>query len=264
MARIALGLEYSGSHYFGWQRQPEGLTTIQGKLESALSYVADHPVEVTCAGRTDRGVHACCQVVHFDTDSARLPKAWWMGANTQLPSDIRVIWAKELNERFHARFSAEGRHYRYVISTAKVQPAHWYQQVSWYHQPLDLELMQRAAKFLLGEHDFSAFRSSQCQAKSPLRTVSKITWHQAGELLIMDIEANAFLHHMVRNIIGVLLKVGKKEQPVEWVKEVLESGDRTRAGTTAKPNGLYLIKAHYLEEFGLAALTRVENFITML
>jgi tRNA pseudouridine38-40 synthase len=250
-SRIALGVEYKGSRYRGWQRQASGVATIQEELEKALSRVADSPVVLNCAGRTDAGVHACGQVVHFDTQAERTLKAWVMGANINLPHDISVTWAKVMPAHFHARFKAIARRYRYVIYNDQIRPAHLGEEITWNHRPLDVERMREAAQYLVGEHDFSAFRAGQCQAKSPIKKMHHLRVTQHGKMIVLDLRANAFLHHMVRNIAGVLMTIGAGERPVEWMKEVLESRIRRTGGVTAHPFGLYLVQVEYPAEFVL-------------
>ena len=250
-SRIALGVEYKGSRYRGWQRQASGVATVQEELEKALSRVADSPVSLLCAGRTDAGVHACGQVVHFDTQAERTLKAWVMGANINLPHDISVTWAKVMPAHFHARFKAIARRYRYVIYNDQIRPAHLGEEITWNHRPLDVERMRQAAQYLVGEHDFSAFRAGQCQAKSPIKKMHHLRVTQHGKMIVLDLRANAFLHHMVRNIAGVLMTIGAGERPVEWMKEVLDSRIRRSGGVTAHPFGLYLVQVEYHDEFEL-------------
>ena len=241
---IALGVEYSGIMYAGWQRQ-KGPKTVQGELEKALSNVANSPISVNCAGRTDRGVHACYQVVNFNTSAKRKVEAFMLGANTLLPEDIKVHFACEVAEDFHARFSATKRHYRYVILQSSSSSALLHQKVTWIKQPLDIVLMQQAAENFLGEHDFSAFRAAGCQANSPMREIFNITVKRRGCLIVVDISANGFLHHMVRNLLGVLIPIGQQKEPIHYAKSVLASKNRSLAGVTAKPHGLYLIDVTY-------------------
>ncbi|MDX1676876.1 tRNA pseudouridine(38-40) synthase TruA [Arsukibacterium sp.] len=248
--RVALGIEYDGTGFFGWQRQRE-VNSVQQELETALTKVANSPVEVFCAGRTDAGVHATGQVIHFDTEAVRDEKAWIMGTNSQLPDQIAVRWAKPVAEDFHARFSATARRYRYIICNKKYRPAILRSGLSHYHQPLDIGLMQQAAPVLLGEHDFSAFRAVQCQSKTPFRNVHHLQLSRVGDYLILDIKANAFLHHMVRNITGSLLEIGMGRKPVYWLGELLQSRNRTLAAATAKPGGLYLVDVDYPEQFAI-------------
>lgn len=251
--RIAVGLSYDGYAYHGWQRQdnqPE-LPTVQYYVERAFTFVANHPVEVICAGRTDAKVHAVGQVIHFDTEATRDDYSWVFGANSNLPSDISVAWAKDVDHEFHARFTAEARSYRYIIYNHLVRPAISRNFVSWIRKPLDLSLMQLGARFLIGEHDFSSFRGADCQAKSAVREITRIELHQKGRMIVMDITANAFLMHMVRNIVGVLLPIGQGMQPPEWAKEVLEARERRQGGVTAPPNGLYLTSVSYPQPFDL-------------
>ncbi len=243
--KIALGVEYLGTNFHGWQLQKSGIRTVQQVVEKALSEVANHPVRVFCSGRTDAGVHAVEQVIHFETTSEREDKAWLFGGNVNLPSDVSFVWAKQVDEEFHARFNAFARRYHYKIHNTKVRSALAAQHSVWEPRMLNIDAMHDAAKFLVGEHDFSSFRGSLCQAKSPVKTIEFIKLNKAGDEILLDIKANAFLHHMVRNIVGTLLKVGKGERPISWVKEVLEAKDRKEAGATAPPQGLYFIKAFY-------------------
>jgi tRNA pseudouridine38-40 synthase len=248
--RIALGIEYNGAAYSGWQRQRE-VNSVQQELEHSLSIVADCPISVFCAGRTDAGVHGTGQVVHFDTDIERKMVAWTMGVNANLPSDIAVRWATEVPDTFHARFSATARRYRYIIYNHKLRPGILSSGVSHYHVDLDEEKMQRAGQFLLGENDFTSFRAAHCQSRSPWRNVTHLNVTRHGHYVIVDIKANAFVHHMVRNIVGSLMVVGREEQPEEWIDWLLKAKDRTLAGATAKAEGLYLVDVDYPEEFML-------------
>jgi tRNA pseudouridine38-40 synthase len=252
MPRFAAGLEYDGRAYSGWQNQP-GLRTVQGVLQGALSRVADSAVECTCAGRTDAGVHALGQVVHFDSDAARSERGFRLGANTYLPSDVSVVWLREVPGQFHARYSATARSYRYMILNRDSRPGLATGRATWERRPLDAELMHSAAQCLLGEHDFSAFRAIECQAKSPVRRVEALSVDRAGEWVTVAITANAFLHHMVRNVAGLLLSVGTGESPTERVPAVLAGRDRKSNAATAPPDGLYLASVRYPPEFGLPA-----------
>ena len=251
--RIALGIEYDGRPYCGWQYQDHS-PSVQATLEQALSSVADQPIRVICAGRTDTGVHTAEQIVHFDTDVARDEKAWIRGTNVNLPKSISVLWARNVSDTFHARFSAVRRRYRYVIFNRDIRPAFLAGRVAFEYRPLDEARMQEAAQYLLGEHDFNAYRAVACQAKSPIRTVYRLDVTRKDELLLIDIEANAFLHHMVRNIAGVLMTIGAGEQTPQWAKQVLEGRDRSLGGVTGPPDGLYLMEVVYPEEFGLPRL----------
>jgi tRNA pseudouridine38-40 synthase len=242
--RIALGVEYNGSRFCGWQTQPEGCA-VQDVLERALREIAGAPVSTTCAGRTDAGVHALAQVVHFDTDAERPAAAWVRGVNSLLPPPLAVTWASEVAENFHARYSALSRSYRYILLNDPVRPAADYARVGWFHLSLDLEKMCDAARLLTGEHDFSAFRSAECQARSPVRTVKRLDLVRRGSYVVFDVQANAFLHHMVRNIVGCLVYVGKGKFPPEWVGELLAGRDRTRAAPTFPAAGLYLARVEY-------------------
>ena len=252
MARIALGIEYNGAAYYGWQRQKQ-VPSVQQVLENAIAVVAQDNIEVFCAGRTDAGVHATNQIVHFDTDAVRPLKAWTMGVNANLPDDIAVKWSQEVPDDFHARFSACARRYRYLIRNVKLRPGIFYEGVTHFHYPLDEQLMHEAAQSLLGENDFSAFRAALCQSKTPFRNVHHVNVCRYGDFVMIDIKANAFLHHMVRNITGSLLKIGIQEQPVGWIKALLDSKDRTLAAATAKPNGLYLVQVDYPKPWQLPA-----------
>lgn len=253
MMKIALGVEYNGAAYFGWQRQKE-VNSVQQELEQALSVVANSPVEVLCAGRTDAGVHGTGQVVHFETNAERKMVAWTMGANANLPSDIAVRWATEVSEDFHARFSASARRYRYIIYNHKLRPGILSAGVSHYHVDLDEKKMHEAGQYLLGENDFTSFRAAHCQSRSPWRNVMHLNVARYGQYIVVDIKANAFVHHMVRNIVGSLMVVGRGEQPIEWIDWLLQSKDRTLAGATAKAEGLYLVSVDYPEIFGLPKL----------
>ncbi len=248
--RIALGIEYDGTDFSGWQRLAHG-RTVQAEVETAIAFVADHPVQVTCAGRTDAGVHARCQVVHFDSDATRSPRAWSLGITSRLPDTIAAIWAREVDAGFHARFHATRRAYRYVILNRSVRPALESRFVAWQRLPLDAVRMHASAQALLGEHDFSAFRSLACQAPHPRRTVHRLEVRREGEHIVVEIEANAFLHHMVRNIVGSLLPVGRAEQPVEWPAALLAGRARSVAGPTAEARGLTFIGPRYPAGTGL-------------
>lgn len=251
MRRIALGLEYDGANLNGFQRQASTKHTVQEHLEHALSVIAQENITLVCAGRTDAGVHATEQVVHFDTLAERPDKAWVQGVNTHLPDNIRVHWAQPCSETFHARFSAQSRTYRYILRSANTRSATLGKLVTHIPYALNKELMKQASEMLIGEHDFSAFRSSQCQANNPVRQMEYINWFEQGELTVMEIKANAFLHHMVRNIVGTLLEVGRGAKNTEWVAEVLASKDRRSAGATAPPWGLYLVGVDYPSSFNL-------------
>jgi tRNA pseudouridine38-40 synthase len=249
--RTAARVEYDGSRFHGWQAQQEGVRTIQRCVELALSRVADHPVKVIAAGRTDTGVHASAQVLHFDSSARRPMKAWVFGGNVNLPHDISILWAHPVEEGFHARFSAFARHYRYTICNRPIRPALDRHRVSWACRPLDASRMAAAAVHLIGEHDFSSYRALGCQAKTPVRRVHRLEVRRQGELIHIDIRANAFLHHMVRNIAGVLITIGSGEQEPSWARRVLEYRDRTRGGITAPPHGLHLVGVDYPTEFDL-------------
>lgn len=242
--RVALALEYRGTAYCGWQSQTGG-GSVQDALETAVSAVAAAPVRVTCAGRTDAGVHALSQVVHFDTDAQRPETAWVRGVNAHLPPDMAVRWAQAVDPEFHARFSARGRRYRYLLLNRPQRPGLLADRVAWYHRPLDLAAMQAAARLLLGEHDFSSFRAAECQAKSPVKTLQRADVARQGDLLVFDFAATAFLHHMIRNIVGALVYVGKGAHPPEWITELLAARDRTQAPPTFAAAGLYFAGVDY-------------------
>lgn len=248
--RIALGIEYDGSRFLGWQTQPGG-GTVQDALERAVSVIAGEPVALTCAGRTDRGVHARAQVAHFDTAAERPLGAWVRGVNALLPESAAVQWALPVPAEFHARYSARARTYRYVLLNRAVRPALAARYAGWVHAPLELEPMRAAARLLTGEHDFSAFRSAECQAKNPVRTLHALDIERRGERLDFVLRANAFLHHMVRNLVGTLLQVGRGKRPPQWVREVLESRDRAQAAQTFAAEGLYLEAVEYEPRWGL-------------
>lgn len=251
--RVALGVQYDGSAFRGWQAQRPGVRTVQACLELALASVADHPVGVICAGRTDAGVHGVGQVVHFDTTAGRSERAWVLGANANLPPDLCVQWAREVPEEFHARFSALARRYRYLILNRPFRSALWHGRATWCYRPVDAGRMHEAGQALVGERDFSSFRASECQARHPVREIYELTVWQRGEGVVLEVEANAFLHHMVRNIAGVLIAIGAGDRPVDWAREVLEQRDRSQAGVTAPAEGLYLLAVRYPDRFGLPA-----------
>ena len=256
--RIALGIEYDGTLFSGWQRQT-ARRTIQAHVEQALSKIAGQPLTVICAGRTDAGVHALEQVIHFDTDSDRIERAWVMGTNTHLPSTIRVIWARFVNAQFHARYSATARFYRYIIANRTTRPALDRHRATWCYYPLNADDMQRAAQHLIGHHDFSSYRAKHCQSKSPERKMYAIRVRQTEDRISIDLVANAFLHHMIRNIAGVLIAIGAGKKPVDWSLEVLQACDRKQAGITAAPDGLYLGGILYPAEFKLPKHTIFEQ-----
>jgi tRNA pseudouridine38-40 synthase len=251
-SRIACRIEYDGSRYSGWQIQSHSnAETVQGDLERGLSAVAAAPVRVHCAGRTDAGVHGFSQVVHFDAPATRSEKSWVVGTNTNLPPAVRVHWAVVVPGTFHARFSALSRRYRYVIADTPVQPAQLVGKVTWSRRPLAETTMDRAAQHLLGERDFSAFRAASCQSSTPMRDVQEVSVVRRGSLVVIDIRANAFLHHMVRNIAGSLMAVGKGTRGEDWIAGLLAGADRTRAADTAPPDGLYLVEVQYPTEYDL-------------
>ena len=260
--RVALGIEYNGRGFNGWQAQKSPHTkTVQQTLEQALSEVADHPVTLVCAGRTDAGVHATGQVVHFDHRHERTEGAWIRGGNALLPPEVSVRWAKQVPADFHARFSATARRYRYVIYNHAVKPAILNGQVTHHYQPLDAERMHAAGQLLLGEQDFSAYRGSACQSTTPMRHVSEISVRRQWDFVTLDIQANAFLLHMVRNIVGSLLEVGFGRRDPGWIKQLIAGRDRTKSAATASPKGLYLVDVDYPPEHNIPRLPLGPLFI---
>ncbi|HEU0220167.1 MAG TPA: tRNA pseudouridine(38-40) synthase TruA [Gallionella sp.] len=248
--RIAMGVEYDGRPFCGWQSQADG-NTVQDTLQRALGQIAGEPISVIAAGRTDTGVHALEQVVHFDTRAERPLTAWVRGANALLPDSIAVRWAHPVPDEFHARFSAHGRSYRYLLINRPVRSAIHAGKAGWFHLPLDIAAMQAAAQYLLGEHDFSAFRASECQAKSPIKNLRQLDIRRQGEMLIFDVSADAFLHHMVRNIVGCLVYIGKGKYSPDWLAEILGGRERRFAAPTFTPDGLYLRRIQYEAKWGL-------------
>ena len=249
--RVAIAFEYDGRRFHGWQFQKSGVRSVQAELEKAVAKVADHPVDLVCAGRTDAGVHASFQIAHFDTPSVRNLRSWVMGMNTALPDDIAVHWAGNGVDDFHARFSAVYRRYRYIIYNHAVRPGIQRGQVSWNFRPLDEHRMHQAAQALIGEHDFTSFRAAGCQSRTPVRYMERIAVTRSGNYVVIDVQANAFLHHMVRNIAGALMDVGTGKESVDWVGDVLEARDRKLAGVTAPPHGLYLVDVGYPDGYGI-------------
>lgn len=258
MTRIALGLEYDGRAFHGWQRQKD-LPTIQKALEEALAKIAGHPVGVVCAGRTDAGVHARGQVAHFDTWAVRPETAWVRGVNHFLPAAIAVQWSRAVPDDFHARYAAKTRRYRYWLLNRGERPGLWAGRAGWFHRPLCLEAMQKAAECLLGEHDFSAFRAAECQAKNPVRTLTCADIRQKGDFFCFDFEANAFLQHMVRNLVGSLVYVGKGSWPPEYLHELLLARNRALVAPTFPPDGLYFLGASYDAELRLPTITGFQD-----
>ncbi len=248
--RIALGVEYDGRGFVGWQAQ-RGQRSVAAELERAVRAVADAPIALICGGRTDAGVHAAGQVVHFDAPTVRTQRGWLLGINSTLPADVSVRWARAVPDWFHARFSALGRHYRYRILSRDTRSALHAGRAAWCRRPLDLAAMREAGARLLGEHDFSAFRAAHCQSRSPVRRLDRIDLSRAGDEVCIEVEANAFLHHMVRNLAGLLIEIGSGDAPPAWATEVLESRDRRRSAATAPPEGLYLQAVRYPAAFGL-------------
>ncbi len=246
--RYAARIEYDGREFCGWQRQKHS-PSVQENVERALSSVANHPIEIVCAGRTDAGVHGVGQIVHFDSSAERTLRSWVMGGNANLPKSISIVWLQPVSDEFHARFSALSRRYRYVICNRDVRPSFLAWRTTWEYRPLDVALMQQAAQHLVGEHDFSSYRAMACQAKSPIRTIHKVEVSRQNEMVFIDVEANAFLHHMVRNIAGVLMTIGCGEQKPRWADEVLAHKDRRLGGVTAHPSGLYFMGVNYPDEF---------------
>jgi tRNA pseudouridine38-40 synthase len=257
--RIAIGVSYDGSPFEGWQSQASG-NTVQDHLESALARIAGEPVRIAGAGRTDAGVHAAAQVAHFDCGASRPESAWVRGVNAALPDEIAVQWAKPVDEDFHARFSAFERAYRYVLYNHAVRPGISPRHVGWFHRPLDVARMQEAAAMLVGEHDFSAFRSSECQAKTPVRVMRHAAVRSKGPYVLFDFVANAFLHHMVRNLVGCLVYVGKGRHPPQWLGDILQSRDRRLAAPTIAAAGLYLTEVRYEARWQLPGFARMMPF----
>ena len=253
--KYAIGVEYGGAAYCGWQRQSH-CDSVQQNVESALAFVANHPVELVCAGRTDAGVHAIEQVAHFETSAERSERAWVLGSNCRLPPDIRLKWAVPVADNFHARFGARSRAYRYIILNTSVPSAIFHDRSSWEFQSLDQIAMHDCAQMLLGEHDFSSFRAAGCQSRSSSRHVHEISVTRQGELIFLDIRANAFLYHMVRNITGSLVAVGKGEQDADWFAGVFKACDRKLAEKTATAAGLYFVHASYDEQYKLPNLVK--------
>ncbi|TVO58045.1 tRNA pseudouridine(38-40) synthase TruA [Denitromonas halophila] len=256
MMRTVLSVEYAGESFEGWQTQPHG-RTVQDALELALARIADAPVPTVCAGRTDTGVHATTQIVHFDAPVARPLSAWVRGANSHLPDGVSVRWAQGVSDDFHARFSATARHYRYVLFNGPVRPALLHARVGWFHRPLDANAMAKAALALVGEHDFTAFRAASCQAHSPVRTIRYARVQRHGEYVVFDFCADAFLHHMIRNLVGALVYVGKGAQPVDWLAVLLCGRDRTLAAPTFSASGLYLCGVEYPDQWSLPGQGRI-------
>ncbi|WP_417500485.1 tRNA pseudouridine(38-40) synthase TruA [Marinobacter sp.] len=251
--RVALAFEYDGRGFHGWQLQKSGVRSVEAELTKAVEKVANHDVNLVCAGRTDTGVHASYQIAHFDTSAVRPLRSWVMGINTALPFDIAVHWAGNAREDFHARFSAVYRRYRYVIYNSPVRPGIQRGQVSWTFRELDAELMHDAAQALVGEHDFSSFRAAGCQSRTPIRFLEQIKVTRKANFVVIDVQANAFLHHMVRNIAGALMAVGAGHQSSCWIHDILLAKDRRLAGVTAPPHGLYLVDVGYPDGFGIPA-----------
>lgn len=248
--RIALAVEYDGQGFCGWQRQPH-CHSVQAELEDALSTIACTPITVYCAGRTDTGVHAMAQVVHFETDVDRPLRAWSFGVNSHLDRRVSVHWVKYMPDNFHARFSALDRSYRYTLINRATRPGYQAGTLGWERSPLDADRMHAAAQFILGEHDFSSFRSSECQANHALRYLKQLDIHRNQDRIIIDVKANGFLHNMVRILTGCLLAIGRGDKPVSWMAELLNARDRKLAGVTAPPNGLCFLQPSYPEEFGV-------------
>lgn len=251
-----MGVEYDGTSYRGFQSQVD-MPTVQGALEKALAKVADHSVRLVCAGRTDTGVHATEQVIHFDTNASRSLRAWALGTNRFVARDISIKWALEVPDDFHARFSAIKRRYYYLIYNNWTRPALLQHKASWHCRPLDADRMQAAAQSFIGAHDFSSFRASECQAKHPNRTLYDLKVIRKNNFVIITAQADGFLHHMVRNMSGVLMAIGEGAQPVEWAQTVLDARDRTLGGVTAPADGLYLHKITYPEKYQLPESVKI-------
>lgn len=249
--RFAIGIDFNGRAYRGWQTQQPGVRSVQQTLEQAIGKVANHPVTVIAAGRTDAGVHASGMVAHFDSDADRNERSWLLGVNTQLPEDIALRWITPVSDEFHARFKAVARRYRYVIFNHPLRSSLLAGLVTWHYHALDLARMQAAARYLVGEHDFTSFRAIGCQAKKAVRNVHFLELTQQGPLIVLDIQADGFLHHMVRNIAGVLMAIGQGKAEPEWAQAVLQAKDRTLGGVTAPADGLYFVDALYPDQFSL-------------
>jgi len=259
--RLALSLSYKGTAYHGWQSQNNDLPCIQDFLEAAISKVANEQVEVVCAGRTDKSVHASHQVVHFETTATRTAHSWVFGCNANLPKDISVSWVGAVSEDFHARFSAIRRRYHYLIYNYPVRPSSFFDDLTWCYDPLSETLMHEAAQTLVGYHDFTSFRAVGCQSKSPFRHLDFLNVRRFGHIVMIDVQGNAFLHHMVRNVAGVLMAIGANSKPVSWCRDVLEAKDRTKGGVTAQPHGLYLTDVHYPGAFGVCGSSGAPSII---
>jgi tRNA pseudouridine38-40 synthase len=250
--RYALCIEYAGAAYNGWQIQKnDEVPTIQGHMHKALSVVANEPISVVCAGRTDTGVNGTYQIIHFDTHAKRENRAGVLGGNSNLPDDIAIRWATPVDDTFHSRFSAQERRYSYLIYSSRIKPALLSKGITWTYKPLDIERMREAGNYLVGTHDFSSYRAVACQAKSPVRDVKALNIYRSGELIVIDVQANAFLHHMIRNIAGVLMSIGAGEAEPIWAKQVLDARNRCAGGITAPPSGLYFVDVKYPQSYAL-------------
>ena len=261
--KIALGIEYAGCNYYGWQKQSIS-PTIQETVESALSAIANEIIKVYCAGRTDTGVHAIQQVIHFETSSERELHSWVMGANSKLPNDISVIWALNVDDSFHARFTAKNRTYQYLILNRRSRPAILNGLVTWECQELDFKKMVDSSKCLLGEHDFTSFRAVSCQSDSAIRKIYELEINKAKDLFVITVRANGFLHHMVRNIAGVLIAIGAGKENMDWIVDVLNAKDRTVAGVTAEPDGLYLANIEYPEHYSIPKPKKIPAVLNLI
>ncbi len=259
--RVALGVEYDGTHLHGFQAQSSGVPTVGQALEKALTAICDEKITVVCAGRTDAGVHATAQVVHFDTKAIRPERAWLLGANSRLPDSVSIRWAKEVSPLFHARFSAESRTYRYIVHNTKTPSAILRKKVTWWRHSLCEQKMREAASHLIGEHDFNAYRAAQCQASHGRRCITRIHIERQNDFVIVEISANAFLYHMVRNIMGVLLHIASGHAAPEWAKEVLDGKDRSLAAATAPAHGLYLVNIGYPQVMEIPCLDPGPYFV---
>jgi tRNA pseudouridine38-40 synthase len=258
--RLALGISYNGQAYEGWQSQPSG-RTVQDRLEAALTQFADQPISTVCAGRTDAGVHGLMQVVHFDTPLQREEFSWIRGTNRFLPADIAVQWAKPVPAAFHSRASAIARRYAYVVLESPVRPSIEAGRVGWVFRPLDIVAMQEAAALLIGQHDFSSFRAAACQAKTPVKTMNRVAIARHGAYWRFEFEADAFLHHMIRNIMGCLLVIGQGQQPPQWMSQILAARDRDAAAPTFSPDGLYFLGPVYGPEWNLPSRTAAYDWL---
>ena len=260
--KIAAAVEYCGSHFNGWQRL-KNERSVQQCVEEALSFVANHPIKVICAGRTDAGVHALYQVIHFETDAGREMHSWVFGTNANLPADVSLLWAKIVDDDFHARFLATARSYTYIILNRPARSGIYPSLLSWECRPLKVSVMEEAAIHLIGQHDFTSYRAQACQSKSPVREIHELKVERRDKYVIINVRANAFLYHMVRNIVGVLIAIGSGRENTDWARQVLQARNRSAAGVTAPPEGLYLANVEYPERFDIPSAERRNIFLSV-